>query len=30
LLALLLIVSGILVVNIKTKKYTPIFPARGI
>ena len=30
LLALLLIVSGILVVNIKTKKYTPIFPTRGI
>jgi len=26
----LLIISGILVVNIKTKKYTPIFPARGI
>lgn len=30
LLALLLIVSGILVVNIKTKKYAPIFPTRGI
>ncbi|MCK4795543.1 MAG: EamA family transporter, partial [Desulfobacteraceae bacterium] len=30
LLALLLIVSGILVVNIKTSKYTPLFPQRGI
>ena len=30
LLALLLIVSGILVVNLKTKKYTPLFPPRGI
>jgi len=30
LLALLLIVSGILVVNFKTKKYTPLFPPRGI
>jgi drug/metabolite transporter (DMT)-like permease len=29
-LSLLLIVSGIMVVNIKTKKYIPIFPARGI
>ena len=30
LLALLLIVSGILVVNFKTRKYTPLFPPRGI
>lgn len=30
LMALLLIVSGILVVNIKTSKYTPLFPQRGI
>ena len=30
LLALLLIVSGILVVNLKTRKYTPLFPPRGI
>ena len=30
LLALMLIVSGILVVNWKTKKYTPLFPPRGI
>jgi drug/metabolite transporter (DMT)-like permease len=30
LLALFLIVSGIVVVNLKTKKYTPIFPTRGI
>jgi drug/metabolite transporter (DMT)-like permease len=30
LLALLLIVSGILVVNWKTKKYAPLFPPRGI
>jgi len=29
-LALLLIVSGILVVNFKTRKYTPLFPPRGI
>ena len=29
-LALLLIVSGILVVNSKTKKYAPLFPSRGI
>ena len=30
LLALCLIASGIVVVNLKTKKYTPIFPTRGI
>jgi drug/metabolite transporter (DMT)-like permease len=30
LLALLLIVSGILVVNLKTSKYTPLFPQRGL
>jgi drug/metabolite transporter (DMT)-like permease len=30
LLALLLIVLGILVVNLKTKKYAPLFPTRGI
>jgi drug/metabolite transporter (DMT)-like permease len=30
LLALLLIVSGIVVVNLKGKKYAPIFPTRGI
>jgi drug/metabolite transporter (DMT)-like permease len=30
LLALLLIVAGILVVNLKTIKYTPFFPSRGI
>ena len=30
LLALLLIVSGIVVVNVKGKKYAPVFPTRGI
>ena len=30
LLALVLIVSGILVVNLKTIKYTPLFPPRGV
>jgi len=30
LLAMLLIVSGILVVNLKTSKYTPLFPQRGL
>jgi len=30
LLALLLIISGILVVNLKTGKYAPLFPTRGI
>ena len=30
LLALAFIVSGILVVNSKTKKYAPLFPSRGI
>ncbi len=30
LLALLLIVSGIVVVNLKTRKYTALFPPRGI
>jgi drug/metabolite transporter (DMT)-like permease len=30
LLALLLIISGILVVNLKTGKYVPLFPPRGI
>ncbi len=30
LLALLLIVSGILVVNLKTRRYTPLFPQRGL
>ncbi|MFC1821909.1 DMT family transporter [Thermodesulfobacteriota bacterium] len=30
LLALLLIVSGIIVVNLKTRKYAPLFPTRGI
>jgi len=30
LLALMLIVSGILVVNLKTSKYTPLFPQRGL
>ncbi len=30
LLALLLIVSGIIVVNLKTRKYTALFPTRGI
>ena len=30
LLALLLIVSGIVVVNLRTRKYTPLFPPRGI
>jgi len=30
LLALLLIVSGILIVNLKTGKYAPLFPPRGI
>jgi drug/metabolite transporter (DMT)-like permease len=30
LLALALIVSGILVVNVKAKKYAPLFPPRGI
>jgi drug/metabolite transporter (DMT)-like permease len=29
-LALLFIVSGILVVNLKTRKYAPLFPPRGI
>jgi len=30
LLALLLIASGIIVVNLKTRKYSPLFPSRGI
>lgn len=30
LLALLLVVSGILVVNSKAKKYAPLFPSRGV
>ena len=30
LLALFFIVSGILVVNSKTKKYAPLFPSRGV
>ena len=30
LLALVLIVSGVLVVNLKTKKYAPLFPPRGV
>jgi len=30
LLALLFIVSGVLVVNLKTRKYAPLFPPRGI
>ena len=30
LLALVLIVSGILVVNLKGRKYTPLFPSRGV
>ena len=30
LLALALIVSGIVVVNLKTKKYAPLFPPRGM
>jgi drug/metabolite transporter (DMT)-like permease len=29
-LALLLIISGMLVVNLKTKRYAPLFPPRGI
>jgi len=30
LLALLFIVSGVLVVNLKTRKYAPLFPPRGV
>jgi len=30
LVALLMIASGIIVVNFKTRKYTPLFPSRGV
>jgi len=29
-LALVLITSGIVVVNLKTRKYSPMFPQRGV